>query len=409
MLLRQVRLISWVEPVLEHSVEGAMESPATLDLFYRRTPLHVAERRTEALAESDATLRDHLRTLMGLISRNLPTVGELGRACEGVATWAEDAGYPKTALQFAEAAAAVNPQDPYSAFVAARTNRVLGENWRAEVLYLRAIRMAYRELNWEVYTRANLGLGRLLADSGRFRAAADRYRSAARTAMDQGEEWLAAQTYHDIAVLKFEHGELEHAAEFALLALETYPRHNERLPVAVHDLVFLYVSEYHYAEVIAILDVLVTLPLRPQDQVLVFGTLARTAGSLKDNEKFAQAESRVLALAPHHEVHASAALLNLAFGARALGHWTLAEQYAKKGVKLAKARRHKHVLQVGKELLAAIRRRTEPPAPVPLQEGAPAQVLGKVEDFVRKHLRGWRATTWTRKENQSGVATLGRV
>jgi len=309
MLLRQARLISWVEPVLERPVGEAMETPATLDLFYQRTPLHVAERRTEALAESDATLRDHLRTLMGLISRNLPTVGELGRACEGVAAWAEDEGYPKTALQFAEAAAAVNPQDPYSAFVAARTNRVLGENWRAEVLYLRAIRMAYRELNWEVYTRANLGLGRLLADSGRFRAAADRYRSAARTAMDQGEEWLAAQTYHDIAVLKFEHGELEHAAEFALLALETYPRHNERLPVAVHDLVFLYVSEYHYAEVISILDVLVTLPLRPQDQVLVFGTLARTAGSLKDNEKFAQAESRVLALAPHHEVHASAALL----------------------------------------------------------------------------------------------------
>jgi hypothetical protein len=204
-------------------------------------------------------------------------------------------------------------------------------------------------------------------------------------------------------------GDLREAAEFALLALETYPRHNERLPVAVHDLVFLYVSEHHYAEVAAILDVLVTLPLRPQDQVLVFGTLARTAGSLQDEDKFAEAESRVLSLAPHHGAHAGAALLNLAFGARALGHWNLAARYAKEGVATARVRRHKHVVQVGKELLAEIRKRTPPPTPAPPLVGVPAQVLSKVQEFVRDQLSGWRANTWTKKENQSGVATLGRV
>jgi tetratricopeptide (TPR) repeat protein len=410
LLLRQIRLASWVEPETRKSAEGPGCDPEpNVDLFCRKTPLHVAERRTEALAEASTMLRPHLHTMMRLISRSLPSITELARACERVAEWAEDEGYPKTALQFAESAAGISPRDPYFAFIAARTNRVLGERWRAEVLYLRAIRIAYRELNWEVYTRANLGLGRLLADAGRFRAAAEKYRTAARSALDQGEEWLAAQTYHDIAVLNFEQGDLEHAAAFALLALETYPRHNERLPVAVHDLVFLYVSEHHYSEVATILDVLVRLPLRPQDQVLVFGTLARTAGGLQDEDKFAAAESRVLSLAPHHEAHAGAALLNLAFGARALGHWDLAAQYAKRGIAAARARRQKHVVQVGKEFLKEIRKRTHPPAPAPPLTGVPAQVLSKVEEFVREQLSGWRANTWTRKENQSSVATLGRV
>ena len=71
-------------------------------------------------------------------------------ACEALSIWAQNLGFPQTALRFAEAAAAVLPEDPYPAFIARKANRPLGDpeqdHWRAEAFYDRAIRYACRTL-----------------------------------------------------------------------------------------------------------------------------------------------------------------------------------------------------------------------------------------------------------------------
>lgn len=396
-LVRQVRLLA------DCPVERRPK------LFPSKSGRHVAERRTEALHEAPASLRRSLRGLMRITGNRPAEDHEVALACEEIAMWAQEEGFGHTAVHFAEAAAHINPTDPYFAFVAGRTNRFTGEPWRGEVYYSRAIRHAYRLQNWDVYVRANLGLGRLHADRGRVRLATKHYFSAARAALDQGHDWLAAQTYHDLFPLHYELGDIKKAHELARKALATYPHHHERYPVAVHDFLLLLILERHFAEAWPLLEKLVQAPLRSHDQVLVWGTIARTAGSLQMAEAFAEAEARVLELAPHWDAFAPAAYLGLAAGAHALGDRALATSYAGKGLMLAEAKQDRMARRLIQELLddlAAAR-----PAPLPvLLTGELAEGLRELSAVAEEELASWRSdSTWTAKENQSGLWTLGSV
>jgi hypothetical protein len=138
---------------------GGLSDDLRVSVLPRRTVRHVAQRRSEALHEAPLAIRKNLRVLMQFSRRKTPTPRQVGEACEAVVTWALDAGCAQIGLQFAEGAAAASPTDPYSNFLAGRTNRVAGADWRAETFYSRAIRFAHRQLAWDVYVRANLGLG----------------------------------------------------------------------------------------------------------------------------------------------------------------------------------------------------------------------------------------------------------
>lgn len=393
--------------------------------LFRKGNRHVAERRTEALHEAPASIRESLRLLMRITSKMPPSDREVALACERIAIWAQEEGFPDTAIHFAEAAAAISPQDPYFAFIAGRTNRLVGIPWRAEVFYSRAIRYGYRQQNWDSYVRANLGLGRLHADRGRLRTAAKHFFSAARAALDQGHDWLAAQTYHDLFPLHYELGEISKAHELAHKALATYPQHHERYPVAVHDFLLLLIFENHYAEAWPLLERLVQAPLRSHDQVLVWGTIARTAGALQKGDEYAEAEARVLELAPHWDAFAPAAYLGLAAGAHALRDRALAASYATKALLLAEAKDDRQARRLAQELLDDLAAAVPAPPPVPLK-GELAEGLrlltGKAGDEEAEEapegiapgalakLATWRSDrTWTARENQLGMWTLGPV
>jgi len=322
----------------------------------------------------------------------------------------------------------------WGAFIAARTNRVAGESWRAEVFYTRAIQFAIwaaaaaathgnrsdRKKARTIYVRANLGLGRLYGKSGRYRAAARRYRAAARVAYELGEEWLSAQTCHDLLALSLEEALLSgvgararpdfaRARRYGRLALKRYPKHNERFPAAVHDFVFLLVCEHRYTEACPLLELLIQAPIPVHDQVIGWSTLARTAASLGDSGRYADAEARVLELSPHYPLHAAAAFVNLAFGARALRDWELAAQYCARGIALADTGGDRLVVQVGRALQREIEARDPAPPPAPPLQGRESQVLRDLATAIADQLAAWRGPTWTKKENQFGIASLGPV
>lgn len=411
-LVRQVRLVA--------------DCPAhRREKLFRKGNRHVAERRTEALHEAPASIRQSLRVLMRITGPTPPNDRDAALACEAIATWAQEEGFADTAVHFAEAAAAISPNDPYFAFVAGRANRWTGISpWRAEVFYSRAIRYGYRQQNWDVYVRANLGLGRLHADRGRVRIAAKHYFTAARAALDQGHDWLAAQTYHDLFPLHYELGDLTKAHEFAHKALATYPQHHERYPVAVHDFLLLLVFENHFAEAWPILERLVQAPLRSHDKVLVWGTIARVAGALQRTSEYAEAEARVLELSPHWDAFAPAAYLGLAAGAHGLGDCALAATYAKRALVLADAKEDRQARRLAQELLDDLAAAVPPPLPIPLAgelaEGLrwltsdePATAKAAPEAAASGalvKLSTWRSdSSWTARENQHGLWTLGPV
>jgi tetratricopeptide (TPR) repeat protein len=321
----------------------------------------------------------------------------------------------------------------WGAFIAARTNRTAGEPWRAEVFYSRAIRFAHwageaapkdspdRKRAWSIYVRAHLGYGRLHEKHARFRAAARHYRAAARRAKIVGEEWLSAQTYHDMLLLSIHEGLLasvagrvtsnffEEARNWGRLALAIYPRHHERYPAAVHDFILSYVCEHRYSDALPLLELLMQAPIPYLDRVIGWSTLARTAGNLGDAERFAAGEAHVLELSPHYELHAASAYVNLAFGARGLGDWQLAEQYVARGIALAEARGNRLAALVGRALLREISTGAPWPSAAPPLEGPEAEALDELADAVADQLASWRGPTWTKKENQSGLARLGAV
>lgn len=369
-------------------------------LFRRGTAPFIAERREEALALMTADVRPELRILL---SFDTSDQSEDTAAVAGVlAEWAQASGFVRTALNLAEAGAAIASNDAHAAFVAARTNRQIGDGWRAEIFYRRAILQAWRGQKWKDYICAQLGLGTLLLDRGHLAAAAQQYERAARVADDQGIEWLAAQTFHDLAALHFQHGDLSAAIESLHTALATYPRLNERVPVAVHDLAFLHVVSGHHADALPLLKLLMPLPLLPQDQVLIGGTIAHVAGALGFRSLYAEGEGRVLQFSENHKHHADAALVNVAHGARALGLWALAAEHAARAARIAAEAEHPFIERDAWELLSEIAAKKPSPPPLPPLGGERAADLQMLADRLRDLLGGWR---WN--PEQSGPGKLG--
>ncbi|MFL5386892.1 MAG: hypothetical protein ACJ8GN_30735 [Longimicrobiaceae bacterium] len=272
------------------------------------------------------------------------------------------------------------------------------------------MRYAYRELNWYVYIRAHLGYGRLCADRGSVQEAVAHYESASSACVDQGHDWLAALTLHDVVVLWFHRGNIPLARKYAAEALRIYPRHNERFPLAVHDTLFLYLVDNHYAEIEPLLKVLYTIPVPLHEQVLIASTLARTAGLLRHPDEFARCESRVLHLAPDHPFHAGYAHLNLAFGAWGLGNLELATEYATHGLKIAEQRGDRYDIDVGRRLLVDLEIGTPAPEPIPLTDTEQRAELERLSAIVTENLVSWHGGTWTRKEgDQLGPDDIGPV
>lgn len=425
------------------------QTPAGTTPKRKRGALHVAERRGEALIEAPEKLRHSLRLLMQVSALHPPTLDAQQAACLEIAEWAQESGHPAAAVDFAEACAGLVSEDrmaearkdkdthtivaaAWGAFVAARTNRIAGNTWRAEVFYSRAVRFSQwagkaakkgnpdRKRAWSIYVRAHLGYGRLHAKYTRFRSAERHYRAAAVRAYMAGEEWLSAQTCHDMLALSIEEGllasvagkarpDFAEARERGRLALARYPRHHERFPAAVHDYVFALVCEHRYSDAMPLLDLLMQAPIPMHDQVIGWSTLARTAGSLGDADRYADAEARVLELSPHYDLHTPSAYVNLAFGARGLGDLELAEQYVERGIAIAESRGIRLVVQVGRALLRELKAGDPGPPAAPRLEGHEAEELHELANAVADQLASWRGSTWTKKEAQFGLATLGAV
>jgi tetratricopeptide (TPR) repeat protein len=417
----------------------------------RKASAEIAKRRAEFLSAAPARIRPALQVLTRVSSPRPMTRAEVQAACLDVVEWAQDAAFPQLAVDYAELCAAVVSEDQiwfarkssdeaalgtaaWGAFVAARTNRIAGDKWRAEVYYSRAIRFSdwaaeaaslhqnksERKRARSIYVRAHLGFGRLEAGRTRYRAAAKHYKAAARVAFEEGEEWLSAQTYHDLLALALEeammasvtakeYSDFSQAREYGKIALERYPKHNERFPAAVHDFVFVLVSENRFRDAMPLLELLMETPIPTYDQVIGWSTLARTAAALGNAARYADAEARVLELAPHYDLHAASAFVNLAFGARALGDWELAEQYVRRGIAAAATQGNRLAVQVGRALLCEVEARDPAPTAAPPLVGREAQALRELASVIAAQLASWRGSSWTKKESQFGVATLGPV
>ena len=312
-------------------------------------------------------------------------------ACRRVQEWADARGMLSVAVQFAEAAATVQPESAARANEAARLCRRAAYDDRAADWYLRAYKLGVRgkgRANRKQSLWALLGYGALMKDLGQYDEAKLYYNRAARAAYSMGLRKEAAEAQHDLMGLAAEMGEFTAAEWHARQALKLYPARHTRVPYFVHDFAFVLIRNCFYTFALALLEKLLPLITRPEEEVLVYGSMARATGGIGQRKQFEVVEREILQRIQMYQDFAPSALNGLAEGARALGDWERAEQYARAALALARTRKDAVEEQVASVLLGRIAMREA----FPLHQDPPDQ--HRLELLMRRfviRLQTWKA------------------
>src|SRR4051794_30697492 len=151
--LRHLR--DWAESPSE--VRSRLFNPPTVEV-------HAKRRDARACAAELITALDTFASLKANPLTANPR--DIGRACEQVVSWALEHEHTRTAIEWAEFAALVEPTNPKSANVAGRVTRNANEYDRAEIWFKRGIGYAREQGNVVEQIWGHLGYGRLCQELG---------------------------------------------------------------------------------------------------------------------------------------------------------------------------------------------------------------------------------------------------
>jgi len=281
-----------------------------------------------------------------------------------VVEWALAREHTQTAIEFAEAAAVVAPDDPAMANLAGRVTRNAGEYARAEVWFNRAIGSA-RERNDKIeLTRAHLGYGTLYKNLGRVREARKHLNSGSRIARRLGQPSLAAEAQHDICALLIERGRYVEAEQHAVIALKWYPKNHPRLPLFAADVALLLTLRKNFSAAARVLRGTTRLLGSPAAKAAVVALYSRAlAGAGHADEAAHQAQRALYLLKRHHEWEALT-LWHLAAAERRSGRWELAEAHALRALEIATERGDRETARRSQRTLSHIVSRMPPTPPI---------------------------------------------
>lgn len=314
-------------------------------------------------------------------------------ACREIVQWAEGRLWTETAMQYAEAAAMLDPDDAELANLAGRVCRRGGQRARAEVWYDRAIGLSRASRNVREYISAHLGFAAVLRDRERYEEALHYIKRAGLTAKRAGIRKQAGEAFHDAVGIATLRGDFPRAAVYARRALAVYPRHHARFPAFGYDLAFLMVDLGMYSHALSLLNSVAPKISSPAERVVVLGTLARAAAGAGLRARYIEVAQTVQEQAPHYPVMAAGALYSVAEGARLLGDWDDAARLAELAVASGRANDQPLALGRAQKLLSEVAARQPGPAPLS-REDARGAILRNLAPVVRLRLRAWRGPTW---------------
>lgn len=329
-----------------------------------------------------------LKAPLATFARRGSSPHKIAIACARIVEWAEERSHLQTAAYFAEAAAYADRDVARWHRGAGRLCRRVGLYQRAELWFRRGFHLAVKEHSRTEAVRTLLGYGKVLQDQGLHNEARMWLGRAAKRARWTGRPRYAAEAHHDLALLEAEDGSVSLAVEHFLSALQFYARSSPRVPYLVHDAAFLLIRRRHYSDALAILEHVITKIQRPEERILVWGSLGRAAASACRRERFHQAELEVSRLADRHAEHAATAFIHLAEGARAIAEWETALRYAAHAAELAASRSDELIRRDATALAAVIEHQTAPP-----RETEPTSE--KILELIR--LCRWKLRTWRQR------------
>lgn len=367
------------------------------DLFIRaRNTDEAARRQTDAILQAPE-LSLALNTFTALIRD--PGVIEartLVRACQEVAGWAEQRGLAETRVQFTEAAAAAIPDDPELANLAGRACREAGKRGRAELWYDRAIALS-RHVQGKRGIRENihahLGFATTLLEIEEYGKALRHIKSAGATAKEKGMKAKAAEAFHEAMYHASMIGELNRAALLARRAIRMYPYHHVRYPALAHDVAVLMIFFGMYTRALSVLQSTIKKITSSADQTVVLSSLARAAAGAGRPSRFMEAVEQINTMAPSFGQAGAVALYNVAEGARLLGLWDMAEDYAVRAEAQARATGAGQIETRARKLLTEVSHQL-PGAPELPATDPRGLILRRLAPALRLRVAKWRGPTW---------------
>jgi tetratricopeptide (TPR) repeat protein len=284
-----------------------------------------------------AAIDDPLQALAGMLSHPADIAPEaVMLACDRVSVWAEARGSIATAIAFAQASALALPGSARSALRVGRLARRAGDNSRAEGWLQRTVVLARQEGDSVSHAWAYTALGRLHMLRGNSPAAERHHQRALRIAERHSLRARAAAALHDLFALCAQSGRIPEAVAYARRAVTAYGPKHDRLATLAHDVALLWLESGEFARALPVLQA--SIPrMSPNQQVLGLASTARAAGSLGEPETFTRCQLSVASIVDaggERENH-PAALLNVGWGASALGDLDLAAGFAARARALA--------------------------------------------------------------------------
>ncbi|HEX8695255.1 MAG TPA: hypothetical protein VF746_22780 [Longimicrobium sp.] len=258
--------------------------------------------------------------------------------CLQLSRWAEARGALATALGYAQAAALATPEDPGPAYAAGSLALRWRRSARSETWLRRAIGLARRAKDWNVYALAYVDLGALYARRGNAQAAERYYVQALRAARRHGLTPVRGAARHGLLLLALESGALDDAERHARDAARAYGRGHPRLPELEHDMAYLWVSRGSFARAVPMLHKLLPSRVEPVERSLTLAVLARAAAGAGDRRLYQEAWSdawSIVVRKPGEEGKHARALLELARAAGQCRDWPHMEQAGRLALSVA--------------------------------------------------------------------------
>jgi len=333
-------------------------------LFNQNPPAWVADRRKEARAQA-GPLASALMRLATVTAAPLAVDSEaVAVACSQVVDWALKREHFQTAIEFAEAAALVDPTNAAMANLAGRVTRNAKEYARSEVWFNRGIGFARDQDNKVELARGHLGYGTLCKELGRVRGARKHLNSGSRIARKHGPRSLAAEAQHDLCALLIVRGHHAEAEKRAQRALEWYGRSHQRFPFFVADVALLFMLERNYVAALRLLKGVLRVVDRPGPRSILLAMYTRALAGVGETDSAAHFRRRALRLLANHHEWEAAALWHLATAERLLQRWESAEADAVRGLELALAANDRETIRLTRLTLTEISSRRPPPSRV---------------------------------------------
>jgi tetratricopeptide (TPR) repeat protein len=309
-------------------------------------------------------LREPLGVLLTVsVTPELADAGAVAEACARVVEWAEGQGMKETAVQFAEAAARIEPEVSRRAYTAGRLCRRLGDHARSAIWFRRAMRLARRtqaegiKFSEVDFANAQRGYGYLLIDVGRSKEAEPYLWKAVHAASRAGRKSLAGSAHHDLLLVTVGLKRWPEALEHAQQAVALYKDGHPRFPILAHDVAFMWSWLGYFSSALPIYEKVLPFVEYQRERILVLASLARSAAAVRDHIRFVRASNGVLEMAATDMEMTASSLYHVAEGARSFQQWERAEELATRSLDIARRRNDADITRLAGRLLIEIKDR----------------------------------------------------